>query len=130
MIQTTDLVVLKNDGSTSVTYVAKTASSGSLPASWKLDAASAISAFRPSFQLSARPNGPKTAARVQAKFTYPLTITVEGREHVVGTIPVEVSAAVPYGVDDAAIAEAITQAFNLLNTSLVKDAFKHGVAPV
>lgn len=130
MIQITDLSVKKNDGTTVVTYVAKTPASGELPATWKLDAASAVPAFRPSLSLSARSNGARTAQRVVMKHTYPVVQTIDGVAAVRDSVPVEISAVIPNGVDESVVAEAISQAFNIANTNLVKDAFKAGAAPV
>jgi hypothetical protein len=125
------MTVKKNDGTTDVVYTLATPSSGdNTPAIWRNNTVGTAVAFRPEFRLLSKNNGPRTARRVEAQFVWPTTVTgSDGRVSVSDRLPISISAAVPNGMVDTEIAEAISQGMNLLVQTLVKDSFKSGFAP-
>lgn len=130
MTTATDLVAKKNDGTTNVTYSLVVASGGDRnPAIFRDNALSAIPKNRSKFTIEARSNAAGTARRVTTEFSYPYIVSVSGGETVSDVIPVTVSAAIPGGVPDSVVAEAIAQWSSLHGLPLVKDSFKSGFAP-
>lgn len=130
MPQMANITVKKNDGVTDVVYTAIVASAGDkTSALWELTAASAVRAFRPQYSVKSEWNGAKTGRRVRDTYTYPVVQAVNGVDTVVGRINIEGSGFDPTNVDDAAIAEAVSQYANLRKSTLMLDTFKSGFSP-
>lgn len=127
----TNLTVKKADGTTDVTYSAKTASGGdSSPARWSSDTASATPGFRPTFQMKTRDNGPKTARAFDTAYRFPVVRSVNGVDTIVATIPINVNGTVPQMVTTAEASEAVYQGLNLNASALIKECARDGFAPV
>lgn len=125
-----DLVAKKNDGTTNVTYALVVASGGDRnPAVFRDNALSTIPKNRSRLTIEARSNAAGTARRIQTEYSYPYIVTVAGVESVTDIIPISVSAAIPAGIPDTVVAEAVSQWANLHGLTLVKDSFKSGYAP-
>lgn len=125
-----DLVAKKNDGTTNVTYSLVVASGGDRnPAVFRDNALSTIPKNRSRLTIEARSNAAGTARRIQTEYSYPYIVTVAGIESVTDVIPISVSAAIPAGIPDSVVAEAVSQWANLHGGSLVKDSLKSGYAP-
>lgn len=125
-----DIVAKKNDGTTNVTYSLVVASGGDRnPAVFRDNALSTIPKNRSRLTIEARSNAAGTARRIQTEYSYPYIVTVAGIESVTDVIPISVSAAIPAGIPDSVVAEAVSQWANLHGGSLVKDSLKSGYAP-
>lgn len=130
MPQIANITVKAANGTTDVVYSAMTPSSGdTTPALWRAEGSGASASLRPTLSLLSKWNGPKTARRVTGNFQYPQTATVDGVETVINRVPVEFSFLIPQAVPDTVIAEAVAQAANLINSTLVKDSIKAGFSP-
>lgn len=131
MPQIANITVKKNDGTTDVVYTAVAPSAGDKsPAIWRSNTVGVAAAHRPEFRLQSQSNGPRTARRVEGVYVYPTTVTgSDGRVSVSDKLPINISAAIPLGMSDDDVNEAVSQAMNLFASSLVKDSFKSGFAP-
>jgi hypothetical protein len=122
--------VFKNDGTTSVTYTALTPSAGDkVAAQWRQNAASTVAAFRPQLALKAERTTSGSARRVRDTYVYPVVKVVNGVDTVIGKISFESTGLIPENVDDADVAEAVSQYANLRASVLIKDSYKAGFAP-
>lgn len=131
MPQMANITVKKNDGTTDVVYTQKVASAGDKSAAvWRNETVGTAAAHRPELQETSQYNGPRTARRVNLKFTYPTLVTgSDGKTQVVDRFLFEGSALVPLGMPDADINEAVSQCMNLGASVLIKDSLKTGYAP-
>lgn len=126
MPQMANITIKKADGTTDIVYTALSGAGGDgSPAVWRAST-SVNAAMRPTYQVTTRWNGPKTARRVTAQFNYPEVVTVGGVETVANRLPIEITGPVPLGMSDAAIAEAVAQAANLFKAALIQEIFKTG----
>lgn len=127
-----NITVKKNDGTTDIVWTAVCPSSGDgVPAIWRSETVGSAPAHYPALEMRTRYNGQKTARRVDFNFVYPQTATdsTTSLVSVVNRVPIQLSAAIPMNVPATVIAEAVSQAANLLASTLVKDAMKAGFAP-
>lgn len=127
-----NITVKKNDGTTDVVYSLLTPSSGEgQPCVLRSETASTVNAAKPVLSIASKWNGPRTARRLDVtfKFPQPATDSTTSLVSVVNTVPLTLSGVIPSGVPDAVVAEAVSQFFNLVNSTLVKDSFKTGFAP-
>lgn len=123
-----NITVKKNDGTTDVVYTALTPSAGDkVAAQWRDNSLSTVAAHRPQFSLKSEEGN--NSRRLTGSFWYPCVETVSGVPTVVARIPITVNATIAKNVADSHINEAVSQCFNLLNSTLVKDSFKSGYAP-
>jgi hypothetical protein len=127
-----DIVVLKNDGTTNVTYVAKAPSAGdSVPAVWRNESAGTAPAHFPEFRLVTRDvkKGLSRAARMT--YVYPMTAlnSTTNVTAVVERCRISADWEFPKGMTQATMDEAISQLANLLVSALVKSSLKAGYAP-
>nr|URG15279.1 MAG: coat protein [Leviviridae sp.] len=126
-----NLTIKKNDGTTDIVWTGIQPSSGDgTPATWKSQTVGSASAHQPEFRLSAR-DASKGASRViRSTFRYPqiATNTTTGVTSVVSTAFGSTEFSFPKGMSSADINEAVSQLFNLLTTSLLKDCHKQGYA--
>lgn len=132
MASLANITVKKNDGTTDIVWTGICPSSGDgVPALWRSDTVGSAPGHKPVLELSTRYNGARTARRVDAKFIYPqiATDSTTGLTTVVNRIVGNVSFAIPDACPTTDINEAVSQAFNLLVATLVKDSFKTGFAP-
>lgn len=126
-----NITVKAANGTTDVVYVAMTPSSGDkVAARWRVEAASTIPAHRAVASLVTRDNGNGSARRAEFNFMLPYVFTPEGGlPAVTDRVPVSITAALPKGIPDTVIAEAIAQAGNLFVSTLIRDSLKSGYAP-
>lgn len=128
-----DIVVKKADESTNITYTNLTGASGdSAPAVYRSESATGTVGQRPTFMISAKWNGPKTARRIEISGSFPSVYTDanSGLTQVRSVIPLTMSMAVPTNIVATDVAEAAHQMCNLLASSVVKTAISNGYAPV
>lgn len=122
-----NITVKKNDGTTDVVYTQQAPSAGDRsPSVWQNLTVGSAMGHRPSLALTARPNGAGTARRVETQFVWKQVSTdsTTGLVSIVNSLPISLSAAIPDGMPDTDVNEAISQCFNLHASTLVKDCFK------
>lgn len=132
MADMANIVVKAANGTTDVTYSKLNPSSGDgVSALWRNESAPGSMGHKPTFQVSTRWNGPKTARRCEGVFKMHQTATdsTTGLISIVNTIPISFSALVPVEVPDSVSAEAVAQAANLFASALIKESVKTGFAP-
>lgn len=125
-----NIVVKKFDGSTDITYVAKTGAGGDTqPALWRADSVSSIPAHCPTLSLKSSNNPQGTTRVMKWEFDYPVIDTSSGSPVVVGhqrgsgVIPVIQNA------DWTQVREGVVQQLNLLVSTLMRTSFLEGYAP-
>jgi hypothetical protein len=129
------ITVKKDDGTTDIVFDAVNASGGETsPAVWRQDTGAAASlpvGFRPTLQLSSKWNGPKTARQLQFNLAFPYavqdstTTLYSSKDRVVASGVITL----PQGIPSSNLNEAVSQAMNLLASTLIKGAMKAGYAP-
>lgn len=127
-----NITVKKNDGTTDIVWTAVQPSSGDgVAAIWRQEVASMHTAGKPTFALAAKNNGNRSARRVTAEFRHPQVFTnsTTGIVAVENILPLSVSISIPVTYPQTLIDEAVSQTFNLLVSTLVKDSVKSGYAP-
>lgn len=127
-----NIVVKKYDGTTDVTYTALTASAGdNVAAQWRSESAGSQSNAKPSLALTTKFNGNRSARRIDFQYRYPHVVTdsTTGLLVVVNMIPITLSAAIPVGVPDVVVQEAVAQGTNLAVSAIVRGAIISGFAP-
>lgn len=132
MAQIANIVVKKADGVTDITFTALQPSSGDgVAAVWRSETVGSAAGHKPTLQMSSRWNGPRTARRVDISFQYPqlYTDSTTGLTAVKNRVPITVSAVIPSDMPDAEVGEAVAQAMNLVDSTLVVDSMKSGYAP-
>lgn len=132
MAQMADIVVKKADGTTNITYTALQPSSGDgVSATWRAESVSGVSGLRPVLQMSSRWNGARTVRRVELQYNMPEIVTdsITGVSSVRNRFSFSCSFAVPSGMPDTVLAEAVAQGLNLFGAVLVRDSVKLGYAP-
>lgn len=132
MTTATDITIKKADGTTDIIWSLKAGSGGdAAPAVWRSDTAAGTIGQRPTFQIAAKWNGPKTARRVDVSGSFPSVYTnsTTGQTEVRGTIPFTCSFAVPVNIVTADLNEAAAQLTNLIASAMTKSAVNSGYAP-
>lgn len=131
MPQIANITVKKNDGTTDVIYTAVVPSAGERsPAIWRNQTVGSASAHQPEYRITSRPNGTKSARRVDVSATYPSLVTgTDGRISISDKLVLTVSAAVPLGMATTDVNEAVSQLLAVTASALIKDSFKTGFAP-
>lgn len=128
MPQMADVVIKKANGSTDITFTQKTPSAGdSAAALWRSDTVGASAAVRPAVSCVATWNGPRTARKVNIKFSYPQVDAVSGLS--IGQAIYEVNATVPQTMADTDVAEFAAQSANFVASTLLKSVVQTGFAP-
>jgi hypothetical protein len=123
-----NITVKKNDGITDIIYTGLVPASGDRSSAfWRCEAVGSAAAFRPTLSLASRPNGPGTARRLDAVYTFPVTVTgTDGITRVVDKAIITSSGVLPLGMASADVNEAVSQGFNLLVSALIKSCFQTG----
>lgn len=131
MPQLANITVKKNDGTTDVVYTGVVPSAGDkTPAIFRSNTVGTAPNQRPELRVMSDYNGPRTARRVSGSFMYPTVVTgTDGKISVADRGVLTYSFVLPQGMLDADINEAVSQAVNLLASTLIKDSFKQGYAP-
>jgi hypothetical protein len=131
MAAMTDLTVKKADETTNIVYTMKVTSAGDrTPAIWKSTTVGTAPSHNPSFSITSRGNADGKVRRVDFAYAYPQTaVASDGSISVVNIAQISGSAAIPQGMPQLDLNEAVAQCFNLLGQTLVKTVFKDGYAP-
>lgn len=126
-----NITVKAANGTTDVVFTALTPSAGDKsPARWRANAAHAIPAYRPIFELLGRPSGAtQNARRMEATLMYPVITQVNGVDQIAFTVPLRVDITLPQGVPQDAVKEAIYQGSNLLVSTLIRQCLEEAQAP-
>lgn len=126
-----DIAVKKADEVTNITYTMKVASAGDrTPAIWKSTTVGTAPAHNPSMALTSRANGDGKVRRVEFAYAYPQTaVASDGSISIVNMFQASGSYAVPQGMPQLDLNEAVAQCNNLLASVLVKQSVKDGYAP-
>lgn len=128
-MQINNITVKKADGTTDITYVADTPSSGDRsPATWTVKNAVAR-ALRISLSFMSQWNGARTGRRCSVIAKYPVIREINGVNTVVATIPMELTTLIPQLVLDAEADEAVAQFGNLIKSTLISGSLSAGYAP-
>lgn len=123
-----NIVVLKNDAVTNVTFTAVAPSGGDKsPAVWQNQAVGTAVGHRPTLKLIARASGDGKTRRSDFIFTYPsTTIGSDGKTNIISTSVLTGSFATPLDQPAADVNEAVAQSFNLLASALIKSCVQSG----
>lgn len=131
-----NITVKKNDGTTDIVYDALSGSGGdNTPASWRQDTGEVAGkpmGLRKTFEVKTKWNGPKTARQLTFQYVGPYavqdstTTLYSAKDRLVFTGIMTVPMAIP----SSEINEFVSQAVNLLASTLIKDSAKAGFAPV
>jgi len=126
-----DITVKKADETTNIVYTAKVASAGDrTPAIWKSTTVGTAPAHNPGLTLATKSNGDGKVRRAEFAFYYPQTaVASDGSVSVVNVALCSGSWAIPQGMPQTDINEAVAQCNNLLASTLVKTSVKDGYAP-
>lgn len=125
-----NITVKKADGTTDVVYTAALgATADKSPAIFISKTQGTTLAANPKFELSSQWNGPRTARRVNHRFTFPISSVKDGVEMVVGNAIFEGSAVIPQAASAAQIKEWAYQYSNLMAAALTKASLEEGFAP-
>lgn len=124
-----NMVIKKNDGTTDISYTAICPSSGDgVPAVWRSESVGTAMAHRPEIRLSSRDaaNGAKRALR--GTFVYPQlsTNTTTGVTSVVDRVMASFDVAIPKGMPQSDVDEAVSQFGNLMAAGQIRNALKAG----
>lgn len=129
-----NVTVKAADGTTDVTYTAIVAAAGDkTPAVWRNNAVGDAAGKRPEVRLSSQNSGQgSTARRLNLSGSYPslVTSTDTGVTSVSDRLNLTLSVIVPLGMPQSAVDEGVSQFFNFIASTLVKDSGKAGYAPV
>lgn len=127
-----NITVKKNDGTTDVTYVAKSPSAGdSVPAIWRNDSVGVAANQRPEFRLTSRDANSGKDRHLRSTFVYPqiATDTTTTLTTVVAKSIGSSDWTIPKGMASSDINEMVAQYANLLASTLIKSSVQDGFAP-
>lgn len=121
MPQINDIVVKAANNTTDVTFAAVVPSAGDKsPARWQETAASSYRGHRPTLEVQAQFNGPRTARRITGRLTVPMVAMESGKEAMVGQMIGDFTCVIPTSVSDAQANEFAARFGNLLASTLMK----------
>lgn len=124
-----DLVVKKNDGTTNITYVAQTPSSGDgVPAVWRATSVGTSPAHAPEFRLASRDGEKGKKRALRATYVYPQisTNTTTGVTSVVQRAMAATDLSFSKDMSQADINEFAAQYANCLVSALIQQCLKAG----
>lgn len=126
-----NITVKAADGTTDVTYTAKTASAGDkIAAVWTNDAASGIIGYRPKFMAMTRNNGSNNARILEASLALPVIFDPGTGVFIkLATVVCDVRAVIPTNVDVDDVKEGFAQFGNLLVSTLMRQVAETGYSP-
>lgn len=121
MPQINDITVKAANGTTDVVFAAVVPSAGDRsPSRWQETAASVFRGHRPTLELQAQFNGPRTARRITGRITMPMVQTGPGAELITGQMIGDFTCVLPTSVSDSQANEFAARFGNLLAHSLIK----------
>jgi hypothetical protein len=127
-----DITVKKNDGTTDITFTAIVPSAGDkTPAVWRSNTVGGSIGQRPELRMQTQNSGDNSSRQFKISFTYPslFTDTNTSRVSIDKRLNFQISGAVPVEMTDADVAEAVSQGFNLVASTLIKTSVKSGYSP-
>lgn len=125
-----NITVKKHDGTTDITYVAKTGAGGdNLSAVWRADSVSSIPAHCPTLQFKGSSNAANTTRIMKWEFDYPIIDSSSGSPVVVGHLKGNGAIPVLQNADWTQVREGVAQQLNLLGSALMRSSFLEGYAP-
>lgn len=129
MPQAANITVKKADGTTDVVYTVLAPSAGDrIAAKWRANSVNAIPAFRPTLEFLARPSS-ESVRRCEMALRYPIIQPVNSVDTNVFTLTFKGEVALPQGVPQDQVKEAIYQFGNLLVHSLIRQSLEDANAP-
>lgn len=121
MPQINDITVKAANGTTDVVFAAVVPSAGDRsPSRWQETAASVFRGHRPTLEIQAQYNGPRTARRLTGRITMPMIETSAGVERVTGQMIGDFTCVLPTTVSDSQANEFAARFGNLLAHNLIK----------
>lgn len=127
-----NITVKKNDGTTDQIWTQVQASGGDKsPAIWRNLSVGSASLYNPELALSGRSNAANTVRRLDGQVNWKQSATgTDGIIKVVNTAYIKCEMVIPQGMPSVDLNEFVSQALNLLASTLIKDSAKAGFAPV
>lgn len=122
-------ITAQNAAAANVTFNAMQPSSGDGAAIWRAEGIGTKAGFRPTLELSARPNAKKDGRRVFLHLKVPVYEAISGVDTLVATVPFHMETTIPTNVSDTVIADAVAYLATLISSTLIKDSVKAGYAP-
>lgn len=123
-------VTVKNAANADVTFVAKMGSSGDkIPARWSIDAASLIPRNRSTLNMASHSNGNGTTRIFQTELELKILGTIDGKESVIGLVPMRLYTALPTTLPENLVADAVTTGLNVLGAVKTREFILSGFAP-
>lgn len=131
MSQMANIVIKEADGTTNVTYTAKSPSAGDKsPAVWKCDSIGTTNAARPTFTIVAQDNGTGKARRFRTSYIFPKTrLDTNGNAITAGGASGESSHLIPQDMTPDEIKRYAAHYANLLASALIQASLNDGYAP-
>lgn len=121
MPQINDITVKAANGTTDVVFAAVVPSAGDRsPSRWQETAASVFRGHRPTLEIQAQYNGPRTARRITGRITMPMIAAGPGAELVTGQMIGDFTCVLPTSVSDSQANEFAARFGNLLAHNLIK----------
>lgn len=126
-----NITIKKADGTTDVVYTAVAGSSGDgSPAIFRNDTVGTTLAERPTLLVKTSSNGPKTARRLRADYSWPVVSTDGGgNKTIVGRMTGDASFLIPQNQTIELISEQAYQFGNLIASAIIKASAVEGYAP-
>lgn len=127
-----DLVILKNDGTTNVTWTGDSGSAGDrIPARYSSKSVSAIPAFQPKMAVATEGNGDGSVRRVKINLIYPYTVTdsTTNQTTEVSRCGYRGEWSIPQDVPQSVVDEFAAQVANLMDHATLVGVVKVQQAP-
>lgn len=126
-----NIVIPDRDFGSARTYVAISASSGdSSPAVYRRETGFTTPAQMPTFKVSARPNGPKTARRVLGDYAWPMVKQDSGGNIILnGGMSGNFNVLIPQNQTLAQISDQAWDFAHLVASEVIRQAITSGIAP-
>lgn len=129
------IVVKKADETTNITYDALTGAAGDGSAAvWRQDTGAVAGmpvGHRASLEMKTVNSGTKSARRALFVYKYPYSTqnTVTSKYEAADLVEVSMNATMPKAIPASVLSEAVRQAMNLFQSTLIKQSLEAGYAP-
>lgn len=126
-----NITIKKANGTTDVVYTAVAGSSGDgSSAIFRNDTVGTTLAERPTLLVKSTSNGPRTARRLRADFSWPIVaMDAGGNKKVAGRVTGDASFLIPQNQTIEIISEQAHQFGNLMASAIIKASAVEGYAP-
>lgn len=124
-----NIVIKKANGTTDITYVAKSPSAGDgVPAVWRSDTVGFAIAHQPEFRLAAREASKGLKRALRGTYVYPqiATNSTTGVTSVIDRAMASVDVTLPKGMASTDVSEFAYQFANLVASALIKSCLAEG----